>query len=306
MERRTLLRGGLALAGGFLMPMAADRSPRYYLVSNQEFRKHIETGSATHVLVPLRHQVHALKLAGERATLDKLKRGYQRALGEASLLHARSATDAGYADEAQKAARTVVRAGLAGEDLDLEALGWAQMALQNLNLHHAPDVALNCAERAQGGSSTVRAWANCLMADAHSRQGEGMAALKTMDVADRLVERGPNSEWLTFGPRLADNYRGVVSSRAGLMAEGEMLLRDTLQEMDARRSQTLHTMTDLTEAYVLQEDPEAAAFTALDVYHGAVARRSSFKLDRLRDVCRPLERWTDEPKVQELRAALSA
>lgn len=311
MDRRHLLRGGLALGGGLMIPTggsgAAPLSLEQLRATTRVIRQAMRTESASAQQFKLAKHIGDLDRAAASAarTTTQTALRIEQAAAMVSLASAFSAAGDAARSRATAAETMKLTRPLQGSRAADIA---ARARWHNAYLAYHVDRDYDRAERMAGQivtdedtSAAVRMLGACLLAKLSAQQGHAYRAHAWLARADLYgKDVHPDNEW-GIHPSLVQNWTGATLALTGNTEDALSLLTQASNQLHkAHELQRLHTYMDLAEAYAANEDDAAVSYAnlahTLAVKHGAV----SVQRWRVVPFVRRLPRWADTQEAREL------
>lgn len=333
MQRRAFLRYSLAAAG--IVLAGIDDDPFNRLVSALHGRSRLDVGAVDSLqevtagfstlyqsvapgalVAPVRSHLDSLThiLAGDIRT-GALRRRVASLAGETAILMGWLSQDRGDEGTAQRYYMSALDAADEAEDsgLGAYAIGSAS-TLSAFRSSPAESIfLLTGAEvhgfRADHATPSTRAWILSLQAEAHTRDGDAVAAMGALDEADKLLtgtagsdEPRPRVSFFDQARLLGE--RGVAAVRLGLPHEGEAALDEALRSITVDHKIQSRLLTKLAQAHLRQGNIERACELAIDSLD--IARDTSASVDDIRSLRHDLNPWVGAEALDRLDARLAA
>ncbi|WP_062431608.1 hypothetical protein [Herbidospora daliensis] len=161
------------------------------------------------------------------------------------------------------------------------------------------------ARRAEGVPAQFTAWLHAVEAECETRCGKHREALKAIGRGEEALGEGADAalpEWFDwFSPVRLAAFKGNTQLKAGHLPQArETLLQALAQLSDEARKQRTVVLGDLAAVEAAEGNPEAACARAIEALDQLAVTWYAAGMERLRDLRRSMDQWSDLDCVMEL------
>lgn len=311
MDRRTLLRGGLALAGGALMPAADFVHPEALAAKTHELRRRFEE-ARPYAMVDL--ELHAASLSG--LVHWNPRTGLHAVAADACATAAMTAYYAGRSETALRWARQGMEIASAVDDADAHALNtvWMADALlaagqSKLALPVLDEIGALRGSEPIGPYTKVAVEAHRALASAAA--GDSYASVAAIDRADVALDQATGTSKPNWARTVGPNWLAAWRAESALRMRRPHLAEDPLRQVLTRSPARLtraraEARVGLAEVALARRDLEEACVLLVEAAPVLKRCGANKELRQIHTLRRSFTPYADSRHVRELDEVLNA